>query len=340
MKDFGEMLGRYGKTAIPFSETVTGYDSPVDKVLEEKSNKVFLVGFPKAATSSISAALYQHPDICFPIKKEPFYFWTDEYELGNKFYLNKYFPHYNGEKIIVDAATMNSYLPYVPERIKADFPDAKIVMSFRNPIDRAYSNWWMYRSSGEEDLSFEDAIRWELKEIEKGLIDIEDNDFWKWYSRRLVTADFSIRRRTVRTYLTRGFYYPHVKRYLEKFDSSNVAFVFQEDMRTQKRVEIEKIIKFIGADVKYLDQCMESRDFHRNLNSIKLTDAKASLRPVKKYVPKAIVNLTKSLIHYTDTLMGKSKIDSKLRVELLDFYRDKNDAFGHLIDKDLSFWNN
>lgn len=339
-KKFKEMIGKVGGS-IPLS--LENNYSPLSSNDQSRynniKNHVFLIGFQKTATSSLAGILFNHHDICLPTKKEPFFYWTDEYKFGMDFYWKKYFPHYNGQNTILDATTSMSYIPYCAERLYNTLPNSKIIIGLRNPIDRAYSNWWMYKCSGEENLTFEEAVKWELKELKLNLIPYEDPNYWEWYVRRQVSKDFYIRRRTVRTYLTRSYYAIHIKRYLNYFPKHNIHFLFQEDMKKNKFHEIEKVLSFIDLNYKKdIKNIYEETDYHTTLNSLRLSALKRKYEFLANYIPKGTINIIKNLLKLIDSKIKKTQMPISLRQELISFYKDKNSELSKLIDVDLSHW--
>ena len=48
------------------------------------------------------------------------------------------------------------------ERLAADLPDAHLVVTLRDPVDRAHSHYWMLREREHEQLPFDAAVEAEL----------------------------------------------------------------------------------------------------------------------------------------------------------------------------------
>ena len=97
------------------------------------------VGAQKSGTSWIYACLYEHPEICAPIK-EIHFFSRPRYEKGIAWY-EKQFDRCAVEKLRGEFSTSYLYTPEAAARIHAAYPDAKIIAVLRNPIDRAYSQY-------------------------------------------------------------------------------------------------------------------------------------------------------------------------------------------------------
>ncbi len=102
----------------------------------------FIIGAAKAATTSLSSLLEQHPEAAIVRGKEPHFFSLDHlYKLGWKQYL-KLYDHCDAQKAIGDASTSYSrirYYPAVVERIKEHVPRAKIIYMVRHPLKRMES---------------------------------------------------------------------------------------------------------------------------------------------------------------------------------------------------------
>jgi len=103
----------------------------------------FIIGAAKAATTSLSSLLEQHPEAAMVYKKEPHYFSHDYYKLGWKGYL-KLFNHCTDQKAIGDASTSYSRIRYHPgviARIKEFVPKARIIYMVRHPLKRMESDF-------------------------------------------------------------------------------------------------------------------------------------------------------------------------------------------------------
>ena len=59
------------------------------------------------------------------------------------------------------------FFPGVPKRVKEIIPDVKLIAVLRNPIDMVFSRYIHMKNQGLElSLSFDEAVRTELKRIE------------------------------------------------------------------------------------------------------------------------------------------------------------------------------
>ena len=131
----------------------------------------FVVGTFKGGTTSIHQYLSQHPDIFMPALKEPRYF---AYDTDNPEHRNAdaslypvrseedYLGLFNGvagQRAIGEASPIYLDSPQAAGRIAKFNPDAKIIVSLRDPISRAVSGYQMWVRSGKEHRPMVDALR-------------------------------------------------------------------------------------------------------------------------------------------------------------------------------------
>jgi hypothetical protein len=192
----------------------------------------FVVGAAKAGTTSLHGYLSQHPEVFMSVVKEPHYF--ADFQIKPEF--DNFIPVIRdsrayqalfvgsaGFKAIGEASP--SYLcdPGAAVRIKLAVPDAKILISLRNPVQRAYSHYLMEYHAGREKLAFADALKADELRSDK-----------RWGS------SFQ--------YVELGLYAAQVERYLEVFGSSQVMVVVFEEMVRDTAGEMERIARFLGID--------------------------------------------------------------------------------------------
>lgn len=259
---------------------------------------IFIVGAAKAATGTIYEYLNYLPDVCMSDPKEP-YFFEYEYALGLQHFRDTYFKHWMGERITGEARHRNLYLPYVAERIHEFNPDAKIIISLRNPVDRAYSHWWHRYSRDLETLDFREAIMIDYDRIQRN----RDLDVKAIQEAYYASAEVTNGRGPYRTYLDSGYYYEQIQRYKQFFPDNQIKIVFFSDLKKDTYSFIKSIEQFIGFDY-YTDDNFPT--FHRS----------KALESEKKQPP----------------------MDPEVRQWLVDHYRDHNAKLSQIIDRDLSDW--
>lgn len=191
------------------------------------------VGAPRCGTTWIADCLMQHPEIGFPGIKELNYFsktranGKSEYEInGIKKYL-KIFEKCKSKKIIGEYSTYYLIDMNVAKILKKYFPNVKIIISLREPVERAYSDWKNRKFSHlNEKRNFEEAF---FKE--KGLD----------------------------SYKERGMYYNQVKNYLDLFSKKQVQIILMEDIKKNPEKVIKDIYSFLGVNENFIPKNLHEK---------------------------------------------------------------------------------
>ena len=127
----------------------------------------FIIGAPKAGTTSLASYLSEHSEICFSKIKEPFYFSSD-YEglielnnIKNKYQYDALFLDKN--KICGEGSTNYLASKVAVKSILEVNPDAKFIVMLRNPIDAAYAFHGELLHSLDEDCE-DFSLAWDLQQ--------------------------------------------------------------------------------------------------------------------------------------------------------------------------------
>ncbi len=186
----------------------------------------FIVGAPRAGTTSLYDYLNRTEGVYMSTRKEPHYFTT----FGESFLYpppirdkKKYlelFSNVKDEKVIGEGST--SYLrdPKVPKLIHKVSPNAKIIIILRHPVERAYSNYLLRVSSG-KTYSFSEATK---KSI--------DSDYDQ-YDGTVVHA---------------GWYYKQVKGYQDVFGVDKVKILIFEEFIREPKKAIKEVLEFLEVE--------------------------------------------------------------------------------------------
>jgi len=281
-------------------------------------------GAQKSATTTLYNLLHQHPDVYLPDVKELHFFDNEEkYLKGILWYEKVFFSEVKGAKIIGDITPIYMYLDRVPQRIyDALGKNIKFIFMLRNPVDRAYSHYWMSYRRGYEKESFEKAI-----ELEKDRIRI--GNFEK--------INFS--------YIERGFYSKQIKNFLYYFPKKNMKFILFEDLIRDTSNIMKQIFSFLEVDsnisINYniksnpakMPKSIMLRDFIQKPSTLVKKTTKL-LIPNKKLRQKAIQAIEN--INYRKFEKPELKLETKYK--LLKIYEEDIKEFENVIDKDLSLW--
>lgn len=140
------------------------------------------VGAQKSGTSWVYACLYEHPEICAPIK-ELHFFSRPRFAKGKEWYEGHFTRCAEGKKV-GEYSTSYLYTPETAERIASLYPDTKLIAIVRNPIARAYSQYRNAIKAGEitAAVSFETYTKEETSCLGQGLYMEQINRYRKYFS--------------------------------------------------------------------------------------------------------------------------------------------------------------
>ncbi len=196
-------------------------------------------GAPKCGTTSLHFILDQHPKIGLPEDEihyfdaddpitHPDFFHDKDGELvyydnsqENTAFLSAYaarFAPFQDLHLIGEDSTTYLFSQVAPHRIKALLPDIRLIFMLRDPVKRAYSQYWHLVKSGRVTSRFERAIR---------------------EQRSLILGS---------TYLA------PLKTYIELFGADRVKVVLFEDFIADNQATLDSVTDFLGTDRMQVDK--------------------------------------------------------------------------------------
>ncbi len=293
----------------------------------------FIVGAPRTATTSLYLHLKGHPDVYLPTVKEPHFFAQVELggELGTHFrwleafrkeedYL-ELFEGAGPERAVGEASAGYLHDELAPQRIHEKIPEAKIIITLRDPVERAYSHYMLGVSKGWSlGESFYEAIR---------------NDYAR--PRKVLGQAF--------LYVESGLYYQGVKRYLNTFGPERARIYLYEDFVSDTTGVVEDVCGFLG--VPFLEGGFFDSRRRYNISGAPRSAIVPRLwatRPVRsieswllrKGMPQAMRLVIRRILQKRSAL--NPPIDSKARRFLQSLYRDDIVNLQDLIGRDLGAW--
>ena len=200
----------------------------------------FVVGGQRCGTTYLYRMLDGHPEIemAKPLRPEPKFF-MDEclYRRGLPWYEEMFFSQ---DRIGVRGEKSTSYIESetAAARIRESYPEAKIIMIFRDPVERAVSNYWFSVQNGIEDLPMEEAFR---REEERRL---------HWDDGRYSVCPFS--------YLQRGRYIDYLEMWRNHFPAQNIrVLVFERLVGSLEAVR--SVYEFLGVGPSFAPLALRER---------------------------------------------------------------------------------
>jgi hypothetical protein len=197
----------------------------------------FLIGTQKAGTTSLFYYLMQHQSIERPLIKEPHYYNNRDQNFGKgkDWYLN-HFPRPSQGTITGECTPDYFDHPLVPARIHRDFPKAKLIISLRDPISRAYSAYRHRVRKGIEPLTFQEALEAEPSRIEPDLERMKQDETYFGYN----FHHFA--------YLYKGLYAHHLKNWLQYFPIEQFLFIQSHALMSNPSGTVNQVLQFLEVD--------------------------------------------------------------------------------------------
>jgi len=202
---------------------------------------LFILGAQKSGTSSLFQYLIETPWI-FPSLFKEVQFFNHHFDKGLIWYKGS-FPSYfykfwkkirTGHFLTLDASADYLFHPRPAKLISQFLPNAKFIVLFRNPVDRAYSNYFMIRDQFERGpVSFEEAIK-EEKNRTEGQREklIENKNYYNW--------NFD-----AHSYLARGIYINQLKSWMAIFPREKFLIITTEEFQTQPKKILNNVLQFL-----------------------------------------------------------------------------------------------
>ena len=312
--------------------------------MAEKLPNFFIVGAAKSGTTSLYEYLKLHPEVYMAPIKETHHFSTDidntkfrpNYARSLNKDLSKFlgsdmeegifhafvkdwddyvqlFKKVENEKAIGEVT--NSYLhsTVAAENIRKKFPDAKIIMMLRNPVDRAFSHYLMDLRIGYETEDFMPALKKDMARNPKG-----------WGISNM--------------YIEIGRYYDQVKRFKNVFPENQLRIYLFDDFVENPEATMKDIFRFLSVseetDIDFGKKYNPSFIPKNKLIS-RLNTQKRVKDWLKGVLPKSVKSKFKKTF-YTDKDLPKMKPEE--RKFLIEIFREDVTKLSQLLNRDLSSW--
>lgn len=287
-----------------------------------------IIGAAKSGTYTLSAHFAAHPEVFMSPVKEPHFFafggdstvngrpvhtWIQSLEEYHELFANR-----GGARIVGESSVSYLYWPGTAERIHEFNPDMKLIVSLRDPIDRAYSSFNYAKSYGLEPLStLFDGLKAESKRIRN---------------------DESILLR----YRDLGLYFDQLTRFWNVFPREQIKVILYDDLVRSADRTVRELYDFVGVDANIkLDPRLHANEtrtpddnnpLHRFVNGEHL--ARAILR---KLLPDGarhhLRDQVRKLLFKPPPKLG---VDERRQVQHL--FDDDVRQLEQLLDRDLSLW--
>jgi hypothetical protein len=312
-----------------------------------KAPNFFIVGAPKAGTTSLHAYLAQHPQIYMSPLKETHYF-CEEFRAENfaaeeqprlardRRALTAYlrtdmrvgrfgglvsdwgeylhlFRNVQDELAIGEATPQYLWSPSAARSIAMRFPNAKIIAILRNPVDRAFSHYLHMLAEAAVRRSFSEQIEASLRRQGTQICT-------EW------------------PFLEYGRYYEQLRRYFDTFPRGQIRVVFYEDLQRAAPLLLADLFAFLGVDQDV------PVDASRRYNEPQIPRWRQAMRVLQgiNAVPLIRALMPHSLRLRVRTMLLQPRdslgVATAERARLIDYYRADIEQLAVLLQRDLSGW--
>lgn len=256
-----------------------------------------------------------------PEQKELRYFDRDKNFTRGTEYYEEQFASYGGEKAVGESSPPYFYKGITfdeegdykwetdddpPGRIRDLLPDIRIILSLRNPISRAYSQYWKNVRQGRERLfPFKAAIKSELE----GERNPKNSPLCWVYKNK-----YSI----------------HIGRWFSLFDRNQIKIIVFEDWVNNVNDTLDEIARFLNIDSSYEFQYTEQR---KNVSNVP-----RSLTINRIYHDHLKGNIFGEIINRINMRHGKPPMDEGTSSFVSEVFESDVRKLENMIDKDLGVW--
>jgi len=294
----------------------------------------FIVSAARSGTSSLDRYLSQHPEIYITPRKETHFFARDYLpprfmgtggERLNRLLIRdedqyaQLFVGATGAKAIGESSAFYLYFPGTAERIAQEVPDAKIIITLREPVARAYSAYMMLVRDGRETLRFEEGLSQEEERKQKGFEPI-------WWYKELSS------------------YYKPIKHYLEVFGTQRVKVLLYDELFANPGQVLCDVFTFLGVK----EDVVIDTSVRYNLSGVPKSRRLYTLLDNFIYNPSPLEKRIKSLVPLHLRMAWASKIigmftrpvpiDAQVRAEFKAYFAEDVSKLEDLLQRDLLCW--
>jgi Sulfotransferase domain len=171
-----------------------------------------IIGAQRSGTTLLHKVLDAHPEVFVPSRRKEIHYFDRYYDRGTEWY-SEFFPSQEeaaSYRAVGEVTPDYIFYEEAPGRILDVIPDCRLIVSLRNPVDRAFSGYMHHRRSFNERRSFEDFLDGTRDAVE------------------------------------RGFYYQQLTRYLESFPRSAFLILIYEELVSDPASSLERMREFLG----------------------------------------------------------------------------------------------
>lgn len=117
---------------------------------------LFHIGPQKSGTTWLYRALVEHPEVACP-PRDSIHYFDMHYARGRDWYA-RHFDGASAGQLLFDPTPSYIRSSWAPRRIHAENPAARIALTLRNPLERAFSHYWHEKKKQRFDFGFDELL--------------------------------------------------------------------------------------------------------------------------------------------------------------------------------------
>ena len=198
----------------------------------------FVIGPGRTGTTSLFHYLDQHPSLSKSAYDELGFFDVN-FHLGFHWYRSLFPSILTKFRIKLKTNFFMTYdvtpsyvrRPWIARRIKKLFPNSKLIIILRNPIDKTYSHYYLSTTSG-ETRNFEEVIKKDMDDISKWNVNSKDDNYFAT--------------KVEKSILARGFYVEQLLSWFELFPKNQILIISSDELALNTKNTMNEIFKFLN----------------------------------------------------------------------------------------------
>ena len=295
---------------------------------------LFLIGHPRSGTGTIDGQLQHHPDIVMS-NKELHYFGSDLYYNSPPRSLENYmsyFPTDTKTQYVGESSTWYLASTTAAQEIHSFCPEAKIILSLRNPVDWLYSlHSHMVYAAYEDTADFLQALS---KEPERLQGNLPPNAY----------PPMGVCYRSLVQYKTQ------IQRYWNVFGKENVLIVLFDELKRNPELVLDQILRFLELPTEFVGKQQAILGSKKQKNANHSHRSRRLHKWIKSGRRRAILHGTRSesipgyrllirALHKLNTTTQERKpLDTNIRTLLLKEFISQVEELESVLQVDLIHW--
>jgi hypothetical protein len=202
-----------------------------------------IIGTQRGGTTSLYNYLAQHPSIVALTRREVHYFDLN-FQRGLAWYRSRFPSGWRnvfklfGRREVISGESSPYYMfhPLVPQRIRQQLPQVRLIALLRNPVDRAFSHYKHVRGKNQETLPFEQAIACETERLagEEEKMRRDPGYYSNAHHRH--------------GYLSRGIYADQLTRWFDVFPREQMLILKSEELYRKPHELVRQTLSFLKPE--------------------------------------------------------------------------------------------